>query len=82
MIERFRQSDALGGLLAVPPQSAFHCVNLGEGDAISSISTLTEMPLWENGGYFDVPPRDLRPHPSRTATSSATCARRSPRRAA
>ena len=42
----------VGGLLAVPPQSAFHCVNLGEGDAISSISTLQEMPLWENGGYL------------------------------
>ena len=52
MIERFAASDAIGGLLAVPPQSAFHCVNLGEGDAISSISTLTEMPLWENGGYL------------------------------
>ena len=52
MIARFRASDAIGGLLAVPPQSAFHCVNLGEGDAISSISMLTEMPLWENGGYL------------------------------
>jgi glucose-1-phosphate cytidylyltransferase len=52
MIEKFRASDAIGGLLAVPPQSAFHCVNLGEGDSISSISTLTEMPLWENGGYL------------------------------
>jgi glucose-1-phosphate cytidylyltransferase len=52
MIDRFRRSDMVGGLLAVPPQSAFHCVNLGEGDAISSISTLTELPLWENGGYL------------------------------
>ena len=52
MIERFRASDAVGGLLAVPPQSAFHCVNLGEGDQVASISTLTEMPLWENGGYL------------------------------
>ena len=42
----------VGGLLAVPPQSAFHCVNLGEGDEVSSISTLQEMPLWENGGYL------------------------------
>ena len=52
MIERFRASNMVGGLLAVPPQSAFHCVNLGEGDEISSISTLQEMPLWENGGYL------------------------------
>jgi glucose-1-phosphate cytidylyltransferase len=52
MIARFRESDAIGGLLAVPPQSAFHCVNLGDGDSIASISMLTEMPLWENGGYL------------------------------
>jgi glucose-1-phosphate cytidylyltransferase len=52
MVARFRASGAVGGLLAVPPQSAFHCVNLGEGDAVASISTLTEMPLWENGGYL------------------------------
>jgi glucose-1-phosphate cytidylyltransferase len=53
MIDRFRASDKTGALLAVPPQSAFHCVNLGEeGDDIASISTLQEMPLWENGGYL------------------------------
>jgi glucose-1-phosphate cytidylyltransferase len=52
MVERFRGSGALGGLMAVPPQSAFHCVNIGEGDAIGSITMLQEMPLWENGGYL------------------------------
>jgi glucose-1-phosphate cytidylyltransferase len=52
MVDRFRASSAVGGLLAVPPQSAFHCVNLGDGDDIASISTLQEMPLWENGGYL------------------------------
>jgi glucose-1-phosphate cytidylyltransferase len=52
MVEKFRASDAIGGLLAVPPQSAFHCVNIGEGDAIASITMLQEMPLWENGGYL------------------------------
>jgi glucose-1-phosphate cytidylyltransferase len=52
MVARFRRTDAVGGLLAVPPQSAFHCVNLGEGDAIASITMLNEMPLWENGGYL------------------------------
>jgi glucose-1-phosphate cytidylyltransferase len=52
VIERFRASTAVGGLLAVPPQSAFHCVNIGEGDDIASITMLQEMPLWENGGYL------------------------------
>ena len=52
MVEKFRASTAVGGLLAVPPQSAFHCVNLGEGDDVASITMLQEMPLWENGGYL------------------------------
>jgi glucose-1-phosphate cytidylyltransferase len=52
MVAKFQASDAVGGLLAVPPQSAFHCVNIGEGDAIASITMLQEMPLWENGGYL------------------------------
>jgi glucose-1-phosphate cytidylyltransferase len=42
----------VGALLAVPPQSAFHCVDIGDGDRVAGITTLQEMPLWENGGYF------------------------------
>jgi glucose-1-phosphate cytidylyltransferase len=56
MVERFRHSDAVGALLAVPPQAAFHCVELGEGDRVTGIATLQEMPLWENGGYFVLRP--------------------------
>ena len=52
MIDRFRRTDAVGALLAVPPQSAFHCVDIGDGDRVAGITTLQEMPLWENGGYF------------------------------
>lgn len=52
MVGRFRASDAVGGLLAVPPQSAFHCVDVGDDGAITSIVTLQQMPLWENGGYL------------------------------
>jgi glucose-1-phosphate cytidylyltransferase len=56
MIATFRASDAVGALLAVPPQSAFHCVDLDEGDRVAGIMTLREMPLWENGGYFVLRP--------------------------
>ncbi|MFC5993828.1 sugar phosphate nucleotidyltransferase [Pseudonocardia hispaniensis] len=56
MIEKFRATDAVGALLAVPPQSAFHCVDVGDDDRIASISTLQQMPLWENGGYFVLRP--------------------------
>jgi glucose-1-phosphate cytidylyltransferase len=56
MIERFAASDAVAGLLAVPPQSAFHCVEVGEGNTITQISTVKDLPLWENGGYFVLRP--------------------------
>jgi glucose-1-phosphate cytidylyltransferase len=56
MVEKFRRTDAVGALLAVPPQSAFHCVDVGENDRVAGITTLQEMPLWENGGYFVLRP--------------------------
>ena len=56
MIDAFKASDAVASLLAVPPQTAFHCVDIGADDRVSSISTLQQMPLWENGGYFALRP--------------------------
>lgn len=52
MIARFDESGAIGGLMAVPPQSAFHCVDVDEDGRLSTISSLQQMPLWENGGYL------------------------------
>jgi glucose-1-phosphate cytidylyltransferase len=56
MVGRFLASNAVGALLAVPPQSAFHCVELGETDRVSGINSIARMPLWENGGYFVLRP--------------------------
>ncbi|MGH3932906.1 MAG: sugar phosphate nucleotidyltransferase [Pseudonocardiaceae bacterium] len=52
MISRFDASDAAASLLAVPPQAAFHCVQLGEQSKVDEIISVNTMPLWENGGYF------------------------------
>ena len=52
MVEQFAGSDAVGQLMAVPPQSAFHCVDINDDGNLESITTLQEMPLWENGGYL------------------------------
>jgi glucose-1-phosphate cytidylyltransferase len=52
MVARFAASDASASLLAVPPQSAFHCVQLGEESKVDEIVAVDTMPLWENGGYF------------------------------
>lgn len=56
MVDAFKASDAVASLLAVQPQAAFHCVELSEGDRVSGIRTLQDMPLWENGGYFALRP--------------------------
>ncbi len=57
MVAKFRaQPDKVGALLAVPPQSAFHCVDIDDDDTVNSITTLQQMPLWENGGYFVLRP--------------------------
>jgi glucose-1-phosphate cytidylyltransferase len=56
MIDHFKASDAIGSLVAVPPQSAFHCVDIGEGNHVTAINTLPELQLWENGGYFALRP--------------------------
>jgi glucose-1-phosphate cytidylyltransferase len=56
MVDWFRGADAAGALLAVPPQAAFHCVDIDDDNRVSAITTLQEMPLWENGGYFVLRP--------------------------
>ncbi|MDN5750037.1 MAG: glucose-1-phosphate cytidylyltransferase [Pseudonocardia sp.] len=56
MVDRFKASEAVAALLAVPPQSAFHCVDLTADDHVTAISTLQQLPLWENGGYFALRP--------------------------
>jgi glucose-1-phosphate cytidylyltransferase len=56
MVDQFKASDAVGALAAVPPQSAFHCVDVADDGRISAIRTLQEMPIWENGGYFVLRP--------------------------
>jgi glucose-1-phosphate cytidylyltransferase len=56
MVDAFKASDAVAALAAVPPQSAFHCVEVGDDDRVSAIRTLQDMPLWENGGYFALRP--------------------------
>ncbi|MGH4009582.1 MAG: glucose-1-phosphate cytidylyltransferase [Pseudonocardiaceae bacterium] len=52
VIARFAASDATASLMAVPPQSAFHCVQFGQESYVDAIIPVNTMPLWENGGYF------------------------------
>jgi glucose-1-phosphate cytidylyltransferase len=52
MVDRFAASDAGASMMVVPPQSSFHCVEMGEDNRVGGITSVSDMPLWENGGYF------------------------------
>ncbi|MGH3627811.1 MAG: glucose-1-phosphate cytidylyltransferase [Sciscionella sp.] len=52
MVSRFSITDAGASMMVVPPQSSFHCVDVGEGGMVDGIAPVSSMPLWENGGYF------------------------------
>jgi glucose-1-phosphate cytidylyltransferase len=52
MVDRFTPTDAVAQLLAVPPQAAFHVVDLDEDNRVQAIRSLKDMQLQENGGYL------------------------------
>ncbi len=52
MIARFEASRAVVSLLAVPPQSSHHVVDVDDGGMITKITPMRDLRQWENGGYF------------------------------
>jgi glucose-1-phosphate cytidylyltransferase len=52
MEKDMRDSGAIGSLLAVPPQAAFHMVDADDEGWVHSISSVASLPVLENGGYF------------------------------
>jgi glucose-1-phosphate cytidylyltransferase len=52
MIRRFEASNATAALLAVPPQSSHHVVDIGDDGLITQITPMQDLRQWENGGYF------------------------------
>ncbi|GAY12239.1 glucose-1-phosphate cytidylyltransferase [Pseudonocardia sp. N23] len=56
MIDTFKASEAVATLAAVPPQTAFHCVEVSDDGMLTGIKTLQDMPVWLNGGYFVLRP--------------------------
>ena len=61
IVDEFVKSDALASLLAVPPQSAFHVVDVDSEHRVSGIHSVATMKIRENGGYF-VMRRELLDH--------------------
>jgi len=52
MIQRFQASEAVVSLLAVPPQSSHHVVDIGSDGMITQVIPMRDIRQWENGGYF------------------------------
>ena len=56
MIARFEASSAVVSLLAVPPRSSHHVVEVGEDGLITQVTPVRDLRQWENGGYFVLRP--------------------------
>jgi glucose-1-phosphate cytidylyltransferase len=56
MIERFEATDAVVSLLAVPPMSSHHVVDVDESGRITQVTPVRDLRQWENGGYFVLRP--------------------------
>jgi len=52
VIDRFSSSSAVASLLAVPPQSSHHVVDIGDDGVITDVTPMRQLRQWENGGYF------------------------------
>jgi glucose-1-phosphate cytidylyltransferase len=52
IVERFAASSAVASLLAVPPQSSHHVVDIGDDGLINQVTPMRDLRQWENGGYF------------------------------
>ena len=56
MIQRFEATSAVASLLAVPPQSSHHVVEIGDNGLITQVTPMRHLRQWENGGYFVLRP--------------------------
>src|SRR5271170_2289280 len=56
MIAQFEASRAAVSLLAVPPQSSHHVVDIAEDGLITQVTPVRDLRQWENGGYFVMRP--------------------------
>ena len=52
LIDGFLQTNAVGSLLAVPPQDSFHVVQIDDDSHLTGIERVADMNMRINGGYF------------------------------
>ena len=83
MIERFEAGDAAVSLLAVPPQSSHHAVDIDDDGIITQVTPMRDLRHWENGGYFLMRPEifdELREDEDLVEDAIVRLVRRGPRR--
>jgi glucose-1-phosphate cytidylyltransferase len=56
MVSRFAATDAVISLLAVPPTSSHHVVDVDENGLVTQVTPVRDLRQWENGGYFVIRP--------------------------
>jgi glucose-1-phosphate cytidylyltransferase len=56
MIAQLEASSAVVSLLAVPPQSSHHVVDIDDDGFILQVTAMRDLRQWENGGYFVLRP--------------------------
>jgi glucose-1-phosphate cytidylyltransferase len=52
MIDKLRDSNAVGSLLLVQPTASFDIVKMSAKDEIAEVSSLSQSDIWINGGFF------------------------------
>lgn len=56
MVEVFRNSTATASMMAVPPVSTHHVVEVDDSDQVTGVREVRELMQFENGGYFVLRP--------------------------
>jgi glucose-1-phosphate cytidylyltransferase len=56
LIDAFKASDAVASMLAVPPVSTHHVVEIAEDGQVTGVREVRALMQWENGGYFVLRP--------------------------
>lgn len=53
MVQRLQsRPEQVGSMIAVRPQESFHVLAFDSEHRVSGFTSVSDLPLWENGGYF------------------------------
>lgn len=57
LIERFQRTTSAVSILAVPPVSTHHVIDIDDTGRVTAVRGVHDLTQWENGGYFVMRPR-------------------------